>query len=89
MAWDGRQFVTVWQRQHITKTVSFTNGDLLAARIDGWKSLDGDGVPVAATGLEEKNAAIASDGRGQILCIYEEHDRDGAVRIVACALESP
>jgi len=82
-AWDGRQFVAVWQRQHITKTVSLTNSDLLAARVEGWKSRDEAGVPIAATPQEEKNPALASDGAGNLLCVYERHGPDGAVRIVA------
>jgi hypothetical protein len=88
VAWDGRQFVAVWQRQHIKKTVSLTNSDIIAARVDGWRPLDAAGVPVAATELEEKNPAIASAGAGKLLCVYEKHDQDGKVRIVARVLES-
>ena len=71
------------------KTVSLTNCDLIASRVDGWKPLDGAGVPVAATELEEKNPALASDGAGKLLCVYEKHDQDGKVAIVAacCTLE--
>jgi len=87
-AWDGRQFVAVWQRQHIKKTVSFTNADVIASRVDGWRPLDGEGVPVAATELEEKNPALASDGAGRSLCVYEKHGQDGAVSIVGRVLES-
>jgi hypothetical protein len=88
VAWDGRQFVAVWQRQHITKTVSLTNSDILISRVDGWKPLDTDGVPVAVTELEEKNPALASDGAGSLLCVYEKHDKSGKVAIVARVLQS-
>jgi len=88
VAWDGRQFVAVWQRQHITKTVSLTNSDIMVSRVDGWKPLDTDGVPVAATELEEKNPALASDGAGKLLCVYEKHHKDGKVAIVVCVLQS-
>lgn len=89
VAWDGRQFVAVWQRQHITKTVSLTNSDLLAARVAGWQPLDPAGVPVAATALEEKHPALASDGAGRLLCVYEQHDQAGPVGILARLLGSP
>jgi hypothetical protein len=38
--------------------------------------------------LEEKNPAIASDGTGRLLCVYEKHDKDGRVGIVARVLQS-
>ncbi|MEI8257271.1 MAG: nucleotide excision repair endonuclease, partial [Deltaproteobacteria bacterium] len=41
VAWDGKQFVAVWQRHHIAKSVSLTNCDLIASRVEGWKPLDG------------------------------------------------
>jgi len=88
VAWDGRQFVAVWQRQHIQKTVSFGNCDLIASRVDGWKPLDPDGVSVAASELEEKSPALASDGNGKLLCGYERHDGDGNISIVARLLST-
>lgn len=63
------------------KTVCFDNSDIIASRVDGWRSLDNAGVPVAATDLEEKNPAIASDGAGNLLCVYEKHDKDGKITI--------
>jgi hypothetical protein len=87
-AWDGREFVAVWQRQHIKKTVSLSNCDIMASRVAGWKPLDAAGVPVAATELEERNPALASDAAGKLLCVYEKHDQDGKVRIVARLLET-
>jgi hypothetical protein len=86
-AWDGRHFVAVWQRHHIAKTVSLTNCDIIASRLDGWKPLDSAGVPVADSELEEKCPAIASDGDGNLLCLYEKHDKNGTVQIVARAIQ--
>ncbi len=88
VAWDGKQFVAVWPRQHILKAVSFHNCDLFASRLDGWKPLDTAGVPVAASGLEEKNPALASDGAGMLLCVYEKHAQDGAISIAARVLKT-
>lgn len=89
VAWDGRQFVAVWQRHHIRKTVSLANCDLVASRLDGWKPQDGAGASVAATDLEERAPALASDGAGKLLCVYEKHGEDGKVSIVARLLQSP
>ena len=88
VAWDGRQFVAAWQRQHITKTVSLRNSDIIASRVNGWKPLDAKGILVAATEREEKNPALACDGAGKLLCVYEKHHKDGKVAIVARVLQS-
>jgi hypothetical protein len=73
-AWDGRQSVAVWPRHQITgeKKSSFTNCDLVGSRVDGWKPLDADGVPVAATPAEESDPALASDGAGKLVCVYRK-----------------
>lgn len=72
-AWDGRQSVAVWPRHHVCgeKKSNFTNCDLIASRVDGWKPLDAAGVPVAATDAEERAPALASCGPGSLLCVYE------------------
>jgi len=88
VAWDGKQFVAVWQRHHIEKTVMFTNCDLIASRVDGFRPLDDAGVAVAASAEEEKNPALASDGAGALLCVYERHGKDGKVRISARTLKT-
>lgn len=91
IAWDGAHCVVVWQRHHITgeKKSSFTNCDLMAARVDGWKPVDADGIPVAASKDEEKSPALASVGPGELLCVYERHRGDGTVVIAARTLETP
>jgi len=86
VAWDGKQFVVVWQRHHIEKQVMFTNCDLIASRVDGFKPLDPDGVAVATSAEEEKKPALASDGAGKLLCVYERYGKDGRVQICARAL---
>ena len=90
IAWDGTHCVVVWQRHHITggKKSSFTNCDLIAARVDGWKPVDADGVPVAATENEEKRPALASICPGELLCVYERHRKSGTVTIAGRILKT-
>ncbi len=88
VAWDGRQFVAVWQRHHIEAGVEFVNSDLFASRLDGWKPLDVAGVAVAASTVEEKNPALASDGAGGLLCVYEKHIADSVVRVVGRSMRT-
>jgi hypothetical protein len=88
IAWDGNQFVAIWERHHIKKTVNFTNSDIIAARVAGWKPLDYPGVPVAASELEEKRPALASAGDGKLLCVYEKHGKDGKIALVARSLKT-
>jgi hypothetical protein len=64
------------------------NSDVIASRVDGWKPLDDAGVPVAASPLEERRPALASDGAGKLLCVYERHDGNGRVCILARLLHS-
>jgi len=84
-AWDGEHAVVVWQRHHITgpKKSTFTNCDLMAARVDGWKPVDVEPFAVAAGPEEERHPALASDGQGGLLCAYEKYCKDRTVRVVA------
>ena len=81
-AWDGKQTVVVWQRYHCVgeKKSTFANGDLVAARTDRWKRKDETPVPVAASKADETEPALASDGAGRLLCVYEK-ERKGNVAI--------
>jgi hypothetical protein len=83
-AWDGAHSLVVWQRHRLRgeKMTNFTNCDLVAARVDGFRSLDPAGIPIAASQAEEKWPALASDGAGNLLCVYEKH-QDGGTRIAA------
>ncbi len=82
-AWAGKHSLVIWQRHHLCgeKMTNFENCDLIAARVDGFKSLDRTGVPVAATEADEAKPAVASDGAGTILCVYEKREKDGKARV--------
>ena len=79
-AFGGKHSLVVWQRHHLAgeKMTTFTNSDLIAARVDGFRSLDPDGVPVAASAHDELSPALAGDGRGKFLLVYEQQREDGA-----------
>ncbi len=86
-AWDGKRSLVVWQRHHLCgeKMTNFENCDLIAARVEGHRSLDEAGVPVAASEADELSPALASDGGGRLLCVYEKRSSDAIARI-ACRL---
>jgi len=90
-AWSGRHSLVVWQRHHLggEKMTNFENCDLIAARVDGFTSLDPAGVPVASSGADELGPALATDGSGRLLCIYEKREADGAPRVAARMLTVP
>ena len=90
IAWDGTHCVAVWQRHHICgeKKSSFTNCEIMGARVDGGKPVDTDAVPVAAGSEEERHPALASDGAGGLLCVYERHAKDGNVVIAGRTLRT-
>jgi hypothetical protein len=67
---------------------NFENCDLIAARVDGYKSLDPAGVPVAASPAEEKRPALASDGAGRLLLVYEKQQGDGKVSVAGRMLRT-
>jgi hypothetical protein len=88
--WTGKHSLVVWQRHHLCgeKMTNFVNCDLIAARVEGSRPLDEAGVPVAASQAEELSPALAGDGVGGALCVYEKQ-HDGASRIAARMLISP
>ncbi|HUT35323.1 MAG TPA: hypothetical protein VNE39_17685 [Planctomycetota bacterium] len=90
-AWDGKHSLVVWQRHHLggEKVTNFENCDLIAARVDGFKSLDEAGVPIAASAAEETRPALASDGAGRVLCVYEKRGPDAGSRIAGRMLTMP
>ena len=89
-AFDGKRSVVVWQRHHLCgeKMTNFENCDLIAARVDGYKSLDLSGVPVAASSAEERQPALASDGAGRLLLVYEKQQGDGCARVMGRMLQT-
>jgi hypothetical protein len=84
IAHDGRHHVVVWQRYHLggEKRTEFENGDLIAARVDGFRSLDPAGIPVADGPTDETSPALAGGGDGRLLLLYERHETDGRATVV-------
>lgn len=89
-AFDGKRSVVVWQRHHLCgeKMTEFENCDLIAARVEGFTSLDPEGVPVAATPEEERHPALASDGAGRLMLVYEKSQGEGKWGVFARALRT-
>jgi hypothetical protein len=84
---DGKYCVVVWQRYRVG-AVTMSNGDIRAGRADGWKPMDGDGgVAVAESDACERDPALAGDGTGQMLCVYEKIE-EGKSKIAARTIES-
>lgn len=83
-AWDGKQLVVVWQRYHCRgeKKSMLANGDIMLMRLDGAKRQSDTPVAVAATDAEELAPALASDGAGNLLCVYE---KEVGPKTVICA----
>ena len=74
LAADGQHCVAVWQRYHTggATGIDLVNGDIQAGRVDGWKPLDRDGITVADSAAEEIAPALAGNGAGRLLCVYEK-----------------
>ena len=89
LARDGEYCVAVWQRYHMggASGMELVNGDILASRLDGWKPLDKGGVCVATSEVEELNPALAGNGAGKLLCVYEKVV-DGRTQICARIIET-
>ncbi|MCG3178401.1 MAG: hypothetical protein BIFFINMI_00728 [Phycisphaerae bacterium] len=88
-AWDGRQTVVVWQRFHCVgeKKSMLANSDIMLMRTDGAKRQTDTAVAVSAGECEELSPALASDGAGKLLCVYEK-EIDGRTVICARAIAS-
>ena len=89
-AFDGTQSGVVWQRQHLCgeKWTEFENCDLIAARVSGYTSRDPQGVPVAASAAEEQNPALATDGAGRLLVLYERGEENGRTIVAGRCLRT-
>lgn len=91
-AWDGQHFLVVWQRFHRLPPRGFSiplaNCDLVAARVDGWKPVDSDGVPVVSSPADEKWPALACEGQGKFLFVYTKGMPDGRVSICARTIKT-
>jgi len=89
LAPDGQYCVVVWQRYQMggASNMEMVNGDLLASRLDGWTPLDKGGAVVAASPAEEINPALAGNGAGRLLVVYEKVE-DGKSSIAARMLQT-
>jgi hypothetical protein len=89
VAADGKYCVAVWQRYHLggATRMQMVNSDILASRVDGYKPLDKGGVAVAVSSDEELNPALAGNGDGKLICIYEKVV-DGKSSIAARMLQT-
>jgi hypothetical protein len=88
VAWDGRQWIAVWTAFHFggTTGIDLVNGDLMLARVDGWKSREGmTPIKVAAAEVNELNPALATDGTGTLMCVYEKQPDDAKNNMVIAA----
>ena len=81
VAWDGKRYVAVWQRCYIEKAVMFRSCDIVAGRVEALRPLDPDGVGVAVSDADEKAPALASDGAGRLLSVFEKIRPDGRIQI--------
>ena len=64
------------------------NTDTVAARLDGWRPLDVDAGPVAASPQNETRPALASGGGRRWLVVYEKRLPDGGVQVVGRVLQT-
>jgi len=87
---DGKHWVVVWQRHHLCgeKLTHFENTDLVAARLEGYRPLDTEGVSVAASPVDEARPALASAGEGRLLLLHEKRQSDGRVSVVGRVLQT-
>ncbi|MBA4388317.1 MAG: hypothetical protein C0404_10075 [Verrucomicrobia bacterium] len=90
VASDGKQPVVAWTRWHLggATGIDFVNGEIMVARVEGWKPVDSDAVAVANSPASESNPAIASNGAGNLLCVYEKELDDGKAQICARTLKT-
>ena len=88
--WDGRRWLVVWARFECVgeKKATLMGGDLVAMTVDGWKRTADVPTPLAGDAAAEVEPALAADGDGRALCIYEKR-ADGRTEIMARLLRSP
>jgi len=89
LAADRGHCVAVWQRYHTggATGIDLLNGDIRAGRVDGWRPLDTGGITVADSAAEEIDPALAGNGAGRLLCVYERV-QDGKSSIAARVLQA-
>lgn len=74
LAPDGEYCVAVWGRYHLGGMTgnSLYNSDLYAGRVDRWRPVEESPVPIATSGETERNPALAGDGNGRLVVVYEK-----------------
>lgn len=84
---DGESCVAVWSRYHIggMTGISLYDSDLYAGRVARWKPVDASPVQVAASTASERDPALAGNGKGSLVAVYEAL-AEGKSQIVARSL---
>lgn len=85
---DGQYCIAVWSRYHIggMSGYSLSNSDLYVSRVNRWDPVETSPVTVANEYVSERNPALAGNGNGSMVLIYEKLV-DGAPQIVARPLK--
>ena len=78
---DGNYCVAIWSRYHM-QGISLHDSDLYASRVDRWDPLEASPVQVAASSASERNPALAGNGKGNLVAVYEKL-ANGTSQIVA------
>jgi hypothetical protein len=87
VVWDGTKWLVVWTSFHFggRTGIDLVNGDIVLARVDGWKSREGmTPLVVSGTAANELNPALATDGAGTTLCVYEKQPEDAKSNMAIC-----
>jgi hypothetical protein len=90
VAWGGQECVAAWTRCHFAKqgaggyvVESMEPGDIVCGRIASDWSLPDAKRPVLVSANNSQNPAVASDGNGKLLCVYEKKTAEGNTQICA------
>lgn len=85
-AGDGKHVLAAWQRFQQSRrgySVVLNQCDIICGRVDGWKPLDNPPIVLAGSPLDERRPALAGDGAGKLICVYEKLLESGMVTLAA------
>ena len=87
--WDGRHWLVVWTRYACVgeKKATLMGGDLVALTVGGWQRTADVATSVASDAAAEVEPALATDGDGGVMCVYEKR-AEGRTAIAARLLRS-
>ena len=68
---DGNYCVAVWSRYHM-KGNSLHDSDLYVSRVARWEPVEANPVQVAASSASERDPALAGNGKGKLVAVYEK-----------------